>query len=110
MPKQTTSKKVKPSKGQPPRRLAAMAGYVDVTQRLRNACVGHPHAKIPWPHRVLHDGADEILRLRTALRSILAEASVTWDATKPPADMGKICKLADAALLPHTTEASRGER
>jgi len=42
--------------------------------------------------------ADETLRLRTALRSILVEANVTWDATKPPADIGKICQLADAAL------------
>ena len=40
----------------------------------------------------------EINTLRNALREIHAEASTTWDATKPPADMGKICKLADAAL------------
>lgn len=39
----------------------------DIVERLRAACNGHPHAKIPWPHRVLHEGADEIERLREAL-------------------------------------------
>lgn len=27
----------------------------DIVERLRSACVGHPNAKIPWPHRLLHD-------------------------------------------------------
>lgn len=35
----------------------------DIVKRLREACNGKP-AKIPWPHRVLHEAADEIERLR----------------------------------------------
>lgn len=31
-----------------------------LVERLRAACDGHPHAKIPWPHRVLHEAADRI--------------------------------------------------
>jgi site-specific DNA-methyltransferase (adenine-specific) len=31
---------------------------------LRQACNGHPYAKIPWPHRLLHEAADEIERLQ----------------------------------------------
>lgn len=38
----------------------------DIVERLREACVGKP-AKIPWPHYLLHEAADEIERLRTAL-------------------------------------------
>ena len=26
-----------------------------LVERLREACTGHPHAKIEWPHRLLHD-------------------------------------------------------
>lgn len=34
-----------------------------LVERLRAACVGHPHAKIAWPHRLLHEAADTITRL-----------------------------------------------
>jgi hypothetical protein len=34
-----------------------------LVERLREACNGHPHAKIAWPHRVLHEAADTIARL-----------------------------------------------
>lgn len=37
----------------------------DIVERLMFACNGHPAAKIEWPHRVLHDAADEISALRT---------------------------------------------
>lgn len=30
----------------------------DLAQRLRDACDGRPHAKIPWPHRLLHEAAE----------------------------------------------------
>jgi hypothetical protein len=36
-----------------------------IKDRLRAACVGHPHASIPWPHRLLHDAIAEIERLET---------------------------------------------
>lgn len=32
----------------------------DLSARIRNACVGHPYAKIEWPHRILHEAADEV--------------------------------------------------
>lgn len=44
--------------------LNAGEGKVDIVQRLEEACVGHPHAKIPWPHRLLHDAVAEIVSLR----------------------------------------------
>jgi hypothetical protein len=28
--------------------------------RLREACNGHPHTKIAWPHYVLHDSIDAL--------------------------------------------------
>jgi hypothetical protein len=31
-----------------------------LASRLRAACQGHPAAKIPWPHRLLHEAADFI--------------------------------------------------
>ena len=42
----------------------------DLVVRLLAACDGHPHAKIAWPHRILHEAAEEILRLRAELRRI----------------------------------------
>ncbi len=36
-------------------------------QRLLDACVGKP-AKIPWPHRLLHDAADHIEKLEEEVR------------------------------------------
>lgn len=42
----------------------------DLPERLRQMCVGHPNAEIPWPHRILHEAADEIVRLREALHDI----------------------------------------
>lgn len=43
----------------------------DLVSRLREQCNGHPHAKIAWPHRILHEAATaleakdaEIARLR----------------------------------------------
>jgi len=37
----------------------------DIIARLSDACVGHPAARIPWPHRLLHEARDEIERLRS---------------------------------------------
>lgn len=45
-----------------------MSGDKDLAVRLRAACNGHPHAKIPWPHRILHEAADSIETLRVAHR------------------------------------------
>lgn len=35
----------------------------DIKQRLLSACNGHPHAKIPWPHRLLHEAVEYIEQL-----------------------------------------------
>lgn len=35
-----------------------------IQARLKDACDGHPYAKIPWPHRLLHDAIDCIVALR----------------------------------------------
>lgn len=48
----------------------------DIVACLNDACVGHPHAKIAWPHNLLHDAATEITRLREQL----AEAERQRDA------------------------------
>ncbi len=42
----------------------------DIKQRLLDACVGHPHAKIEWPHRLLHDASNEIERLEKVLKRV----------------------------------------
>lgn len=36
----------------------------DIITRLNEACIGHPHARIAWPHRLLHDAIKEIETLR----------------------------------------------
>jgi len=35
----------------------------DVVGKLRALCVGHPYAKVAWPHRELHEAADLITAL-----------------------------------------------
>ena len=61
----------------------------DLVERLRAACNGHPHAKIAWPHRILHEAADRIEALereRAALRderdSLIAAAPALLAALK----------------------------
>lgn len=34
-------------------------------KRLRAACVGHPYAKISWPHGLLHEAADALLEIES---------------------------------------------
>ena len=36
----------------------------DIVAQLKKACNGWPNARIPWPHRVLHDAIEEIETLR----------------------------------------------
>lgn len=45
-----------------------MSDTPDILERLNTACVGHPNARIPWPHRLLHDAVAEIDRLRAATK------------------------------------------
>jgi hypothetical protein len=51
----------------------------DIVEKLMAASVGHPFAKIPWPHRVLHEAADEITKLRAALKEIRDTGPMTLD-------------------------------
>lgn len=50
----------------------------DIVEKLMEASVGHPVARIPWPHRVLHEAADEIKRLRAALQFIASTTVSSW--------------------------------
>jgi hypothetical protein len=47
----------------------------DIIARLQEACSGHPAAKIPWPHRLLHDAIGEIIRLRAEVARLKANES-----------------------------------
>ena len=49
----------------------------DIVKRLRDNCVGKP-ARIPWPHRILHEAADEIERLRAAIEPDNSVVKETW--------------------------------
>jgi hypothetical protein len=49
----------------------------DLIERLSAACDGHPNAKIPWPHRLLHEAIAEIARLR-AENAALSTATVEF--------------------------------
>ena len=44
----------------------------DLIKRLREACNVHPAAKIPWPHRILHEAADAIESLQYEVDAIPA--------------------------------------
>ena len=52
-----------------------------IRQRLLDACVGKP-AKVPWPHRLLHDAADyiEALEARQVKLEAVVEAARAMDA------------------------------
>lgn len=53
-----------------PEPAVAAPKAIDLPDRLREACDGHPHAKIPWPHRLLHEAADEITSLRKTIKAL----------------------------------------
>lgn len=46
----------------------ALARGDDLLMRIADACIGHPHAKIPWPHRLLHECRDRIEALEAELK------------------------------------------
>lgn len=53
-----------------------------LTGRLREACVEHPAAEIKWPHRLLHEAADEIERMRAEVDRLTAALPYDWDKYK----------------------------
>lgn len=56
-----------------------MTTPADVVARLRAACVGHPFAKIPWPHRILHDAAALITSLEARAETAERERDMAAD-------------------------------
>lgn len=53
-----------------------------ITDELARAAVGHPYAKIPWPHRLLHEAIEHIETLtaeRDRYKTVL-DAYRKWDA------------------------------
>jgi len=47
-----------------------MTNDTDIVKRLRARCVGHPNAKIPWPHYELHEAADLIEKQRAEIEDL----------------------------------------
>jgi hypothetical protein len=43
---------------------------VSISYKLLEAANGHPHAKIPWPHRLLHDASARIVDLEAQLAEV----------------------------------------
>ena len=54
----------------------------DLVDRLLKACNGHPHALIPWPHRILHDAVAHIQA--QAVR--IAQLTEAWQKAADEAD------------------------
>lgn len=55
----------------------------DIIDRLKEACNGHPAAKIPWPHRLLHDAISEIEHLRAVVDGLHREINEPSSANDP---------------------------
>jgi hypothetical protein len=53
----------------------------ELIAELREHCVGHPHAKIPWPHRPLNEAADRLETILNALAVFQGDAFVPGSAT-----------------------------
>ncbi len=47
-----------------------MTDTPDIVETLLRNCIGTPAKGDPWPHRMLHDAADEITRLRAKLAGV----------------------------------------
>lgn len=49
--------------------------------KLRESCKGNPDVTIKWPHRLLHEAADEIDRLATENERLRAALTPTQEST-----------------------------
>jgi len=47
----------------------------DIKSLILHACVGHPNAIIPWPHQLLHDAHDELVRQEKRITELEAEVA-----------------------------------
>lgn len=54
----------------------------DIARRLREYCVGTP-AEIPWPHRILHEAADELDRLAGVSDQVSLRPEIASGETQP---------------------------
>ena len=54
-----------------------MSETKDIVVRLRENCNGHPHAKIAWPHRILHEAAETIESDRALLERARDEITLS---------------------------------
>ena len=50
----------------------------DLVERLRGACNGHPHAKIAWPHRILHEAAEVAAGRLVAIRCTTPDGAESY--------------------------------
>src|SRR5690554_2559701 len=65
----------------------------EVVARVRAACVGHPYAKIEWPHRLLHEAADHIEALTKRvgeLEGALEKAARHFDAIRGAVESNQV--------------------
>ena len=77
----------------------------DIVRRLREACVGHPHAKIEWPHRILHEAASALSSLAAVAKAADEYRELTLMLAKSEWVARARQKLFDAvAALPPPTE------
>ena len=51
--------------------------------RIRSACVGHPSAEIPWPHRLLHEAAEALEVLVGRVRELERDLDEYRDPVPP---------------------------
>lgn len=47
-----------------------------LVERLRAECSGHPHAKIAWPHRILHEAASALEASEAKIAALTAELRI----------------------------------
>lgn len=85
----------------------------DLIERINAACVGHPHAKIPWPHRLLHECRDRIEALegecaelrgrheeaRDKLANMTDRCAEAWDAASKEAERAESAEAERDKLL-----------
>lgn len=47
-----------------------------LSDHLREAYDGHPHAKIEWPHRILHEAANALIQSSNTMTHIQYKAAI----------------------------------
>lgn len=68
----------------------------DIVEKLGEASKGHPAAKIAWPHRILHESADEIDRLRKIEKA--ARIHRRYSGNWPPSNRDRMDEMLERVL------------